>query len=80
MELRHLDTLLPSFFAEIEKDAGVKETLQAGTKHVSTALKSLGSGAKALGERANNATLQMASKLPPKRIIQGHSLIKALVP
>lgn len=78
--LKHLDGLLPAFISELEKDGGVKETLQAGTKHVTTALKSIGNGAKALGEKANTATLRVASKLPPKTIIQGHSLLKSLVP
>lgn len=80
MTLKHLDTFLPAFLSELEKDGGVKETLQAGTKHISTAIKSIGSGAKALGEKANQASLHMATKVPPKRIVQGHSLLKSLMP
>lgn len=78
MHLKHLDVLLPSFISEIEKDAGVKDALKAGTKSIATALKSIGDGAKSLGDRANNATLRVASKVPPKMIVQGNALMKAI--
>lgn len=71
MPLKHLDILLPSFISEIEKDAGVKDSLKAGTKKITNALKSI-------GDRTNQATLKATSKIPLKVLLKGHEALKIM--
>jgi hypothetical protein len=58
MELRHLESLLPSFMDELEKEAGLKDDLKIGTKRVLTTLKDTPRKA---GEVARSAVLKAHS-------------------
>lgn len=53
MQLKHLTDMFPAFLDELEKDAGIKDDLKAGTKKVLTALRSVPS-------TANKAALKAA--------------------
>lgn len=58
MDLKHLTPLLPAFVSELEKDAGIKDDLKAGTTKVLTALKS---APKKAGELTNKAVVKARS-------------------
>lgn len=58
MELKHLKPMMPAFLAELEKDAGIKDDLKAGTTKVLSALKS---APKKAGDAASSVALKVRS-------------------
>jgi hypothetical protein len=77
MVLKHLHPFLASFAAEIDKQAGIKEDLKAGTQKLVSTLKKV-------PQHANNAALKAAVKvhqLPggDKVMAHGPDLLRKLV-
>jgi hypothetical protein len=56
MSLKHLNAYVPAFLDELNKHAGIKEDLKAGTKKVLTAIK-------AVPGKANDLSLRAAAKV-----------------
>ncbi len=55
MDLKHLKPLMPSFTATLEKEAGIKDDLKAGTTKVLSALKT---APKKAGEVATSTAIK----------------------
>lgn len=77
MVLKHLSPFIAAFAEELDKEAGLKDELKAGTKKLITAIK-------AVPEKANQAALRAAAQvhqLPggDKVMGQGPDLLRKLM-
>ncbi len=67
MRLKHLAPLLPSFIDELEKDAGIRDDLRAGTTKVLSALKA---APKKAGEVATSTAVRAQTHPKLKKVVE----------
>lgn len=67
MILKHLGPMMPAFVSELEKDAGIKDDLKAGTTKVLSALKT---APKKAGEAAGKVALKAHSTPGVRKAIE----------